>query len=465
MTKFMDRSTIVRWLAALPLCLVFACALDDGEASDDTGNAATDGNDDGASGAEGASGADGADGGVDGSVSIYDVRQGKVPEGTNVRLEDVVVTSPVKIDADGGSGALLIGEPDGGEFSGIYVYLFDEVAAAAAVEPGTVVHVTGEYTEFYGVSEITVRNVADLEIVGTGELPDPSVVAPADVATGGPLAENYESVIVRVENVEVTNADLGFGDFQVAGDLIVDDFFISVQPNPGTVFEALVGPLMFSFDEFRLAPRSDDDVVGGEDGIGAQTHTIYEIRQGMVAEDTRVRVEEVVVTSPPSFKGDTFFVQDRKGGAHSGIAAFLLDPEGLALQVGDVITLEGRYQEFYDLSEIVLSSAAEITRIDATFDVQPAVVAPADVGTGGSAQEDYEGVLVQVTDAQVTQPANDFGEFQVAGALQVDDYFFGMGASWPDPPLDTTYAAITGVMIYDFEVAKLAPRTLADFAE
>ena len=90
--------------------------------------------------------------------------------------------------------------------------------------------------------------------------PAPAVVSPDDIATGGPKAENYESVLVSVEDVTVTNADLGFGEFEVGGSLRVDDFFLKesgMVPTPaqGLELDAVIGPLLYSFDDFKVVPR------------------------------------------------------------------------------------------------------------------------------------------------------------------------------------------------------------------
>jgi hypothetical protein len=274
-------------------------------------------------------------------------------------------------------------------------------------------------------------------------------------------------VLVRVENVEVTNPNLGHGDFEIAGGLIVDDWFLfamDMTPKPpgGIVFDAITGPLMFNFEEWKIAPRTLDDFVGGG-GLVAEAYTIPQIQGGDVPENSAVIVEEVVVTSPPTFEGDMFFVMDPAGGEYSGIAVFLFDPAGLQVRPGDRVTLEGAYQEYYDQSQIVLDSVDDL-EVLGTADLPPAeVVLAADVATGGSRQENYEGVLVTVQDVTVTAPADSYGEWQVADVLQVDDLFFSDG--WLEPQAGTVFTSITGVMTYDFEVAKLCPPDLDALVE
>lgn len=433
---------------------------DGGDAGDGGTGGGADGDGDGEDGADG--GGPGGDGGGGDDVSIYEIQKGEIAPETVVQLNDVVVTAPLTVTNAEGNAAFMIQEPDGGEYSGIYVFVFADQAADLQLAPGDVVNLSGEYREFFDSSQITLDGPS-LEVVSSGPLPEPAVVNASDVATGGPLAENYESVLIKVEGVEVTNPDLGFGDFEVAGGLIVDDFFMApLQPKPNSVFDSLTGVLLYSFEQFRLAPRSEEDVAGGD--FGATPASIFDVQRGDIAENTRVLLEEVVVTTPLNFKGDTFYVQDPEGGEYSGIAVFASDAEGLSVSVGDVVTIEGTYTEFFDLSQIKIASADAIQRINEATPLEPTVVTAADVATGGSLQENYEGVLVQVEGVTVTEATNMFGEFVVTGGLRVDDLFVSMD-DWPDPAVDAAFESITGVMTYGFEEAKLAPRTAADLVQ
>jgi predicted extracellular nuclease len=435
---------------ALPLAVgLLACNLTD-NGRNDTG-ASEDGTDASASGATDGEG----DTGETANVTIFDIQQGMVPEGTIVTIRDVVVTSPVHFEKNG----VFVQEQEGGQFSGLYLYMWNEVVDQVGLSPGDVVNVTGEYVVFYGMSQLTVRRVADVDVVGQTQPPAPAVVAATDVATGGSLARNYQGVLVQVENVTVTQPVNQHGEFVVDGGLLVDDFFLlgddAPKPNPGAVFDRITGPLYFAFDKYRVLPRNPGDFVGG-DGGETSTTTIYDIQQGLVPEDSHVVVEDVVVTTPLTFKGDMFFVQERDGGEWSGIAVYVHDEEGLDVRVGDVVRLDGRYQEYYDQSQIVLNNPGDIQK-SGTATIAPEVVAAGDVATGGAKQENYEGVLVMVEDVVVTQTINQHGEFQVEDLLIVDDLFFS-SATGPDPANGTAFMSIAGVMTYSFQEAKLAPR-------
>ena len=114
-------------------------------------------------------------------------------------------------------------------------------------------------------------------ITGTGTVPAPSVVAPADIATTvvdpndatknthGPKAEAYEGCLVTVEDVTVTAPVVDFGEFTVTGGLTVDDLFFVPNPGPNPAMDdaytSITGLLSYSFSVFKLEPRTADDLV------------------------------------------------------------------------------------------------------------------------------------------------------------------------------------------------------------
>lgn len=415
-----------------------------------------------------------------GAVTIYDIQQGKVPVDSVVEIKNVVLTTPVMYD----EGAVFVQEMAGGEYSGIYLYMYSEVIDGLELAPGDVVNVKGTYTEFYDFSEITVTSLADLQVVSSGPVPAPALVNAADVGTGGSKAEAYESVLVKVEGVMVTDADPGFGEFEVDGVLRIDDFFypfMGPEVNNGDVFDSIVGPLMWNFDNFKIAPRSLDDLEGGGGSTtsttgdtdtdtdstststtGDEDVTIYDLQTGKVNPKTDVILKDVIVTSPLSFSGDSFFVQDPAGGEHSGIIVFVKNKTGLAaVKPGDLVTLTGYYDEYFENSQMVLNTAAGLS-IDGTMPVpEPEVLNAADIATGGPLAEAYEGVLVSVEGVSVTNPDAMFGEFVVTGNLRVDDFFFAM-ANWPKVMMGELFMSITGPLNYNFDNTKVCPRTLAD---
>ncbi len=172
-------------------------------------------------------------------------------------------------DKNGGawSGGLLVWKPTADDANG-----YDPPALAV----GAVIDVEGTYTEYCGYQEPYYTscstqielNKAYGKITDTGETasaPAAQTVNPGDVATGGSQAEQWQFSLVQVENATVTNGDAGYGTFIVTGDLLVDDELYSYDlPATGTDVTRLTGFLYTSYNEFKLLPRSADDVDFGD---------------------------------------------------------------------------------------------------------------------------------------------------------------------------------------------------------
>lgn len=413
---------------------------------------------------------------ADADDTIYDVQQGNIAEDDTVTFNNVVVTTPVHAE----EGGVFVEEPEGGPYSGIYLYLYSDVLAELELEPGMEINVSGIYTEFFGYSEVTVQSLNDIEVLGMTDIPAAEVVVAADVATGGSDAEAYEAVLVKVESPEVTDDTLGYGEWQIDDSLIVDDFFFEtsggpstdgIDPSEGATFDSITGVMYLSFDEVKLEPRSADDFENYSGGDGdSDTDTdadvdIFDIQQGDVDEDTLVQITGAVVTSPLSYNGEDFFIQDVAGGQYSGILVHNFDgaTDPVSIAVGDEVTVSGFYVEYFDLSEITVSDSSYVTVTGTATVPDPVVVDAADVGTGGSLAEAYEGVLITVEDVTVSTAADSYGQFEVDSTLLVDDMFFSSGS--PDPTVGTTYASITGPLNYNFDDFKIEPRTTADLVE
>jgi len=411
-------------------------------------------------------------------TTIYDVQQGEVAEDETVTINGVVVTTPVHME----EGGVFVEEPEGGPYSGIYLYMYSDVLAEVDLVPGAEVNITGVYTEFFGYSEITIQSINDITVLGMTDVPAAEEVDPADVATGGDLAEAYEAVLVKIASPEVTDDTLGYGEWEISDSLIVDDFFFEtsggpstdgVDPAAGDTFDSITGVLYLSFDEVKLEPRSAEDFEnwsGGDADTDTDTDTdadadIYDLQQGVVAEDTLVELTGVIVTSPLSYDGEDFFVQEAAGGQYSGILIHNYDggTDPADVEVGDVVTVSGFYTEFYGCSEVTVSDSSYITVTGTDAVPAPALVAAADISNTGSLAENYEGVLVRVENVTVNDLTDiAFGEFGLVGGLIVDDMFFDGGG--PVPTMSQTYSSITGPLHYNYDF-KLEPRTLADLVD
>jgi predicted extracellular nuclease len=407
-------------------------------------------------------------------VTIFDVQMGKFAEDSVVTIKGVIVTSPTKIKDN--KGTLFVEEPEGGEYSGISVFMYDEVTAALDAPPGSVVDITATYQEFFGFSQLVVMAVGDITVTGTDTIPAPAVVEAVDIATNGAKAENYEGVLVQINDATVTMPGVDVGQFEVEGGARVSDYFLfdlgqSPKPAAGDTYPSIVGPLLYSFDQFQIAPRSLADLGEGEDTTtgdtdtttGGEGDTVYDLQMGKFTINDPVTLEGVIVTSGLTFKKDGFFVQDPMGGEFSGVFVYI-NKNMVTVAPGDVLTIKGTYDEFFDYTELKVAAAADITKTGTAPVPAPELVAAADIATGGPKAEAYEGVLVMVENVEVSAPVDMNGEFIVDTKLRVDDLFFAK-ADWVAPAIGDTYQSIVGPLSYSFNEFKLAPRTAADIME
>lgn len=140
------------------------------------------------------------------------------------------------------------------------------------VKLGDKVTVTGTVQESFGATRIS--NVTNVVVVSENNpVPDPVVVKTGDIRTGGPMAEAYEGMLIRVENVVVANpfpdGSRNFGEFTVddgSGEVRVDDLG-NFRGNLDSAFVAgdsllsLTGIHHFTFSEHKIEPRNEADVV------------------------------------------------------------------------------------------------------------------------------------------------------------------------------------------------------------
>ena len=99
------------------------------------------------------------------TTSIYDIQMGVYAEGTEVTVSGAIVTTPV---IPGDNAGFFIQSAEGGEFNGIYIYMYDEVAEAYSPTVGDVIDITGEYAEFYENSQLKVTAAENITVTGSG---------------------------------------------------------------------------------------------------------------------------------------------------------------------------------------------------------------------------------------------------------------------------------------------------------
>lgn len=191
-------------------------------------------------------------------TSIYEIQSGAIPDGQLVLLADVIVTTPL----DYGGYSFWLQEAEGGANSGIRVYIAD--STGLAISPGDNATLCGRYTETNDESRVEIPGIDDLQLTGSGPAPVPEVVTAATVG-GGATAEQWEGVLVQVNDVTVTTANMGFGEWEVDDALILNDVFFDMndwpEPAVDTTYTSITGVMTYTFGRYKLAPRNSVDIV------------------------------------------------------------------------------------------------------------------------------------------------------------------------------------------------------------
>ncbi len=196
-----------------------------------------------------------------------------IPSGqtrVRVKLTGVTVSSPLLTRADG-KHVFFVQDafpPDDTRWHGLEVYAG---TAAPEILPGQKIDLVGFYTEFHGLSEV---NFGKLSQAGTGGTVLPTEVGTQDLSTAE-LAEPYEGVLLKLDAVRVTaigveskggdeplNEDFSVVEASASGSLVpltVATLFVPAAPAVDANYGFLVGPLTFTWEQFRLAPRLESD--------------------------------------------------------------------------------------------------------------------------------------------------------------------------------------------------------------
>jgi hypothetical protein len=253
-----------------------------------------------------------------GTLNVYDLQNPDCPDhptpepvgssGMAVELTGLIITANY-------GDTWVAQDGRGGPYSGITI--FNHGFMSDEAELGDVVDITGSYSEYFENTQVYLDTV---EFVGTTAVPAPYVAAhPSHLATNGPLAEMFESVLVKVVDVATTHTQpdcpFDYGEFEVTGDLRIDDMgakWKSVDACPrtcarlGDQFASITGPLLFTFGNHKLEPRTMDDfeviTKGAQQAVSKCTATECRAREDAVV--TRQIVINEIMADP--FGDDTF---------------------------------------------------------------------------------------------------------------------------------------------------------------
>ena len=158
-----------------------------------------------------------------------------------------------------------------GAWNGIAIYPLQPV------EIGDEIVISGMVDEYFDKTEIT--DIINMTVLGTAGIPAPVIISTSALAS----SEEYESVLVQVQDVTVTNEDMGNGEWEIddgSGPCIVghlgDYTYIPVLDD--FIYD-ITGVCDYTYGAFKLEPRDDDDIdligVGVDDQVTATKIQLY----------------------------------------------------------------------------------------------------------------------------------------------------------------------------------------------
>jgi predicted extracellular nuclease len=194
---------------------------------------------------------------------------------TGVAVNDVVVTSPLRTLS--GFEGVFVQDQGGGAWSGIYLMMKGAGTDLADLKPGDVISVVGAAKEYYCFTELQADSIT---ASGANQTPTVLTVSPSTIAEAAAqdALEPYESVLVRLENVVVSDSLADGTDGKPHGDIYVgtsdSDKLVrlgggfgmylteydkttkvySEKYPVGTPFASVTGVLEYSYGQFKLIP-------------------------------------------------------------------------------------------------------------------------------------------------------------------------------------------------------------------
>ncbi|MCK6513173.1 hypothetical protein L6R29_24860 [Myxococcota bacterium] len=461
-------------------------------------------------------------------ADIQDPASSKRPRiGDALNLKSVLVTTPV-FNVSANLKGFFVSDANGpAKFGGVMVVVAKDFAETLAIGDG--VDIKGKMEEYFFNTQIDAQASTGGEVKKTGsnakdkivpvalttaELPaDPTDKANPDTSPSEP----YEGVLVEFKNVEVETEPDKNGVFTLKGGVSVDDVIFAFKPKKGDVLAFLRGTVQYSFDKYRVLPRSADDIAGAqvtctknEDcpagqkcGASAkcevitcqknedcrtgetcnttssrceappQARTVADLqdasRPTFVKEGDRAELKGVVVTSSiynvsANLKG--FYVADPSFPAKFGGLLVVVGKDfAEALAPGDVVDLQGSKQEYFKNTQFNAGTGGKVTKTGQTATLKYTELTVADLpadpvdkaNPDTSPAEAYEGMLVELKNVEVDTDPDANGAFKLVGGATVDDTLYKHVAKKGDK-----IGVLRGIVIYSFDQYRILPRSADD---
>ncbi|MDY0337737.1 MAG: metallophosphoesterase [Candidatus Cloacimonadaceae bacterium] len=202
-------------------------------------------------------------------LSCYDIQYTMEPDGISPYLDQEVTVLGIVSGTGYNGNRYYITDETGGPWSGLFIYNNSNQPSL-----GDLVQITGIVDEYYDLTEIT--DVSSFQVISQNNpLPEPSILSTGTLAG---VAEAWESVLVTVQNVSVSQLPNYYEEFYVndgSGECQIDNgFFASSHEwdgiSNGMVFASISGIVDYSFNVYAINPRFQADLV--QDGAAVSLH-------------------------------------------------------------------------------------------------------------------------------------------------------------------------------------------------
>ena len=217
----------------------------------------------------------------DGNIRIRDIQYTPYSDGRSGSVGSKNISTRGVLTAGSNIGMFFI-QDDTNPWSGMQI--FSSNIKNEGLNPGDDISVSGTVDERFGITQL--KDVVIVENHGNVAIPDAVVLQTgtyenAVTPDGDPSAEPFEGMLVKFENLTVTstNADApagsNFGEFLATdgtGDMRIDDAGTwdnvyttdssdtgLIYLKPGTTIDGVQGIMYFSFNNWKLEPRDEDD--------------------------------------------------------------------------------------------------------------------------------------------------------------------------------------------------------------
>ncbi len=393
---------------------------------------------------------------------IASIQDGTIPTGTSVTVQGIVTGEPYAFRPADDLLYYYLQDAES-PYSGVKVY-----DPARELAEGDEIRITGTTDEYYDMTEIV--DITDFELLSTGN------VMNAMVVTLDEDLEMYEGCLIQVQNVTVSNPDLGYGEYELTdgtNTLVADDdadYFY--YPQQDEALAAVTGVLDYSFGAYKLQPRLARDVVfaNGITRIQAFQQVNYsDLLPHYTADDqvyfqdtSYMRLDTVtvegIVTMPTGLSyagaGVKFIFQDLNGGPWSSVLSY--DPDSAAFPIlyeGDVIRVTGYLDEYTTaasaMTELWITEEIEILDIGQAVPEEP-VVTTGELRWPTTAEQ-WGTVMVKVEEATVEEvnptPYDLMYINDGTGRILVDDDSDSL-SSYIIPPPGSLFDSVRG-WVYD----------------